>query len=139
VSNYNRDVAIAIGYHFWQVDTDDRAEYCGADAAKAVARRFDPIGLDIERQAIQAEHDDLRAQLAAARAEGEAMKRKADMWEHSACEGQALLLRAEAQRDRYAEALRGILDRDEVLFGDTMHEYRWQRAIARAALKEGET
>lgn len=39
-----REVAIAIGYHFWQVDTDEKAYECGKDAARDVMRRLEKAG-----------------------------------------------------------------------------------------------
>lgn len=30
---YDKDIAIAIGYHFWDVPNDDRAEQAGMDCA----------------------------------------------------------------------------------------------------------
>lgn len=40
MSTYDRDVAIAIGHHFWHCDTDDQAEQAGRDAAIDVAKRI---------------------------------------------------------------------------------------------------
>ncbi len=42
MSDYDRQVAIAIGYHFWHCDTDAQAESNGRDCAIDVAKRLSP-------------------------------------------------------------------------------------------------
>jgi hypothetical protein len=35
-----KEIAIAIGYHFWKCTSDHEAESCGSDAAKDVMKRI---------------------------------------------------------------------------------------------------
>lgn len=37
---YDKETAIAIGYHFWNCKDDDAAEQCGSDCARDIYKRL---------------------------------------------------------------------------------------------------
>lgn len=47
-----REIAIAIGHHFWECETDEQAARNGADAARDVMKRLEAIERD-EANAIE--------------------------------------------------------------------------------------